>query len=500
MTAALSERVQALPRYRWIVLATVASGMMMAILSSSIVNIALPEIAGEFDTSIPTTVWIATIYMIVQATFMPVAGRAGDLYGHKKVYIAGLIIFTGMSVFCTFAWNIESLIVGRGLMALGTSALSPMALSFIMESFPGRERGPALGVMGGLIGAAPTVGMVSGGFLVEGFGWRSVFLVAVPLCAIIVPLAFVVLSKSEKLAEERGFDVPGGLLLSVGLFAGLLSLTQGRVWGWGDIRTLTGFAVMAVFLFLFVAWERRADRPMLDLGLFRYRSLVSANVAGFFTSAAMFGTFVLMPFFFQTLVGDPPAVTGLKIAPLALMFLIIAPIGGRLTNVLGARTTPQIGLAIAAVGFFLIAQVAAADVNTAVISASIAILGIGLGLTNAPLTTAALHDVPQDKRGVASSLPQMSRFIGSSFGIALTGAFLSLRLAGRLEDLGVPAGDASSVAAAGEDGALIGDPIFEEAYSGAFHDVFMFSLVLVAAAFITAMFVPQLKGESRAKG
>lgn len=493
MNGGLTARIHRSPNYRWILMATVASGMMMAVLSSSIVNIALPRISAELQSSIPTTLWVATIYMIVQATFMPVAGRAGDLYGHKNVYLAGLLIFTVMSVFCTFAWNIESLIVGRGLMALGTSALSPMALSFVMHAFPGRERGPALGIMGGLMGAAPTVGLVSGGFLVDGLGWRSVFLVAVPLCAVIAPLAFIVLKPAKAEERGRGFDVPGGLLLTSGIFAGLLGLSQGGAWGWSDARTLAGFAALALLLPLFVLRERRAPRPMVDLGLFRLRSLVSANVAGFFSSGAMFGSFVLLPFFFQGVAGDSPAAAGMKMAPLALLFLLTAPVGGRLTNIIGARSTPQIGLAIAAAGFFSLAQVIDADATFLAIGIAIAVLGLGLGLTSAPLTTAALHDVPADKRGVASSLPQMSRFIGGSFGMAVTGAFLSWRLSSRLLELGVTPEKAVGVTTDTAD--VSGNPVYQAAFSGAFHDVFIFSLVLVAGAFTAAFFVPQLKGK-----
>ncbi|MHB1382642.1 MAG: DHA2 family efflux MFS transporter permease subunit [Thermoleophilia bacterium] len=498
MIGALSARVQSSSRYRWILMVTVTSGMMMAVLSSSIVNIALQRISVEFDTSIPTTLWVATIYMIVQAVFMPVAGRAGDLYGHKRVYITGLLIFTSMSILCTFAWNIESLIAGRALMALGTSALAPMALFFVMDAFPGRQRGPALGVMGGIMGAAPTVGMVGGGFLVGGFGWRSVFLVAVPLCAIILPVAFVVLKQSDELVEDRGFDVPGGLFLTIGLFAGLLSLSQGRFWGWDDGRTLAGLAIMVVLIVLFVIRERRAPRPMLDLGLLRFRSLVSANVAGFFSSGAMFGSFVLLPFFFQSVIGDSPSSTGLRIAPLALAFLLVAPLGGRLTNSIGARNTPHIGLAIAALGFFALSQAIVADTTILMISVAIAVLGIGLGLTMAPLTTVALHDVPPDKRGIASSLPQMSRFIGGSFGMAVTGTFLAWRVSSRLAERGV--GARLSADAAADSAIVSANPVLQDAFSSAFHDVFLFSLLLIAASFAAVFFVPQLKSKVAGDG
>lgn len=493
MTPGRRSRIQSHPGYRWLVLVTVASGMMMAILSSSIVNIALPGISVDFGSSISTTAWVASIYMIMQATFMPVAGRMGDLFGHRNVFIAGLLIFTVMSVLCTFSWDIYSLIAGRGLMAIGTSAMSPMVLAFVMEAFPGRERAQALGIMGGLMGSAPALGLVGGGFLVEAFGWRSVFLVAVPLCLMIAPAALFVLQGQEKKSERHGFDMPGAVLLSGGLFGGLLALSEGVTWGWGDARTLAGFAVFAGLVALFIFWESRAARPLLDLGLFKFRSLVSANLAALFTSAAMFGTFVMLPFFFQSVVGNTPVVTGLKMAPLALMFLLMAPLGGRLTTRIGARSTPLLGLLIAAAGYIAIFRVIAIDVSPLAISLAIALAGIGLGLTNAPVTTAALHDVPPDKRGVAAALPQMSRFIGGSFGMALVSSVLSWRVTAHLLAAGAPVDQAAAGAASESTAEIAQNAMAQQAFASAFQDVFLFTLVLVAAAMVAAAFMPQLK-------
>ncbi|MCL4474168.1 MAG: DHA2 family efflux MFS transporter permease subunit [Actinobacteria bacterium] len=498
MSASLSHKVRFHPQYRWLVLVTVAAGMMMAILSSSIVNIALPDISTEFGSSISTTAWVASIYMIMQATFMPVSGRAGDIFGHKRIFIAGLLLFAAMSVFCTFAWNAESLIAGRGIMAIGTSALSPMSLAFVMSAFPGRDRAQALGLMGGLMGAAPTVGFVSGGFLVQALGWRSVFLIAVPLCALIAPVAFLVLREYETPAAAgrggvRGFDVPGAALLSSGLFCGLMALSQGGSWGWNDARTLAGFAAFAVLLALFLFWETRAPRPMIDLGLFRIRSLVSANITAFFSSGALFGAFVLLPFLFQTVAGNSPAVTGLKMAPLALTFLLMAPLGGRLTGKIGARNTPLLGLSIAAIGIYAVSRVISVDVSTVTMGIAIAIMGVGLGLTNAPVTTAALHDAPADKQGVASSLPQMSRFVGGSFAIAIVSAVLSWRVSAHLIGMGVPAAQAAAVSSADSAGQFSGDPLMRAAFSQGFQDVFLFTIVLVALAMLAAAFIPRLE-------
>ncbi|MBE0429042.1 MAG: DHA2 family efflux MFS transporter permease subunit [Thermoleophilia bacterium] len=493
----MRDRIRAHPRYRWLVLVTVASGMMMTILSASIVNIALPAISGEFGSSIPTTAWVATIYMITQATLMPVAGRAGDIYGHKKVFVTGLLVFTAMSVLCAFAWSVHSLIAGRGLMAVGTSGLATMALAYVVGAFPGRERAQALGILGGLMGSAPTVGLVGGGFLVEVFGWRSVFLVVVPLCLIIAPAAVWILKETEHKPEgDRSFDVPGGVLLTIGLFGGLLGLSQGRAWGWTGYRTLACFAIFVVFLALFILREKTATRPMLDLGLFRFRSLVSANVAAFFSSGAFFGSLVLLPFFFQTVAGDSPAAAGLRIAPLALMFLLVAPLGGRLTTRIGARSTPLLGLFIAAAGYVLVSRIIAVDSSALFLSLAIAVMGIGLGLTMAPLTTAALHDVPADKRGVASSLPQMSRFVGGSFGMAIVGTLLSWRVAAHLRGTGLPANQISAGASPADvSQGISGSPAAVTAFSQAFQDVFLFSVIIVIMAIIAASFMPQLKSD-----
>lgn len=494
MAASLKSRVRSHRSYSWLVLVTVASGMIMAILNSSIVGIALPAISIEFGSSITTTAWIATIYMIIQATFMPVSGRAGDIFGHKRIYLAGLVVFTAMSLVAAFAWNVHVLIAVRGLMAIGTSALSPMSLAFVMQAFPGRERAQALGVMGGLMGFAPALGLVSGGLLVETLGWRSVFFVAVPLCALIAPLAWLVLEETQAQSRPRGFDVPGSVLLTAGLFAGLLALSQGSGWGWGDARTLAGLAVFAVLFLLFILRERAARGPLIDLGLFRFRSLVSANVVGFFASGAMFGSFVLLPFFFQSVLGGSPAAAGLKIAPLALAFLLSAPLGGRLTTRAGARATALAGLLVAAAGYAVASQVMAVEVSTAALGIAIAVMGAGLGLANAPVTTAALSDVPPDKRGVASSLPQMSRFIGGSFGMAVVGAVLASRVTAHLVAAGVPAAQAAGVSSAGT-AALAADPLTQVAYASAFQDVFLFTVLLLAAAMVAAAFVPRLREE-----
>jgi len=475
------------------VLVTVASGMMMAILSSSIVNIALPTITAEFGSNINTMTWVVTIFMITQATLMPVWGRAGDIYGHKKIFITGLLLFTTTSILCTVAWDPYSLIAGRALQAIGSSALAPMALAFIFGAFPPRDRAQALGIMGGVIGAAPVLGLTGGGLLVEAFGWRSVFFINIPLCALIVPAALIVLKESDA-SEETGFDIAGAVMLSTGLFAGLLGLNQGKNWGWSDPRILGCFALMAVLVTAFVLWEKRVTQPMLDLGLLRIRSLAFANIAGFFSSGAMFGSLVLLPYFFQSVLGDAPAATGFELAPLALMFVLVAPIGGRLTAAVGPRITASVGMTVAATGFFILAMQLSPGVSNIRIASAILVMGIGLGLTMAPLTTAAVHDAPVDKRGIASSLPNMSRFIGGSFAIAVFSTFLTSRITGNLLDAGVPAETIAAAGASGTAGAEI-PFIVKEALATSFHDVFLFAISFLMIAFIFVQFIPRLRHE-----
>lgn len=500
MSAGLRARLQAHPYYRWFVLLSVGSGMMMAILSSSIVNIALPSITADFKSDLGTMTWVVTVFMITQATLMPVSGRAGDIYGHKKVFIAGLAWFTAMSFFCAVAWHPLSLIIARGLQAVASSALAPMALAFVFDVFPVRERAQALGILGGVMGAAPVLGLTVGGVLVESLGWRWVFLVNLPLCLVIAPVALLVLKESERV-YRRGFDIVGAVLLSSGLFAGLLGLNKGSAWGWTDARVIGSFIVLVTQVLLFVFWERRVPRPMLDLGLFKLRSLVSSNIAGFFSSGSMFGTFVLLPFFFQSVLGEDAAATGFELAPLALMFVLMAPIGGRLTTSIGSKLTPLIGLFIAAGGYFLLSRTLTVDATRLTIGVSIAVMGIGLGMTMAPLTSAAVHDVPPDKRGIASSLPNMFRFVGGSFTIAVVSTFLAWRVTGHLLEAGVPPEQVSAaLGGAPEKGSAgVVPPVFMEAFAASFRDVFLFALLFVAASIVAVLFVPHLKGGPRLK-
>ena len=261
-----------------------------------------------------------------------------------------------------------------------------------------------------------------------------------------------------------------------------------------DWRTIACFALMAVLLTAFVLRESRAARPMLDLSLLRIRSLASANIAGFFSGGAMFGSLVLLPFFFQSVLGDSPSATGFEIAPLALMFVLMAPIGGRLTARFGARITPSIGLTIAAAGYLMIALVLTPDVSRLRIALPVLVLGIGLGLTMAPITTAAVHDAPPEKRGVASSLPNMSRFIGGPFAIAVFSAVLTSRLTTNLIGLGVPADVVAAGVPAGEgDVTMVENPAVREALAAAFSDVFLFAILFVAIALVVVQFIPPLK-------
>jgi len=214
----------------------------------------------------------------------------------------------------------------------------------------------------------------------------------------------------------------------------------------------------------------------------------------------MFGSLVLLPYFFQTVLGDSSSATGFEIAPLALMFVLVAPIGGRLTARIGPRKTASAGLVVAAAGFFLLAMQLSADVSNLRIAMVIVVMGIGLGLTMAPLTTAAVHDAPTDKRGIASSLPNMSRFIGGSFAIAIFSSFLSSRVSSHLLSAGVPADQiaAAAGATATADGAAGGNPLVSQALALSFRDVFLFAISFIAVSFIVVQLIPRLKYDKAA--
>lgn len=411
-------------------LLVVAGGMMLSVINVSIVNIALPEIAADLDVDVPTVGWVFTGFLVTQATLLGVAGRAGDLFGRRRVMVIGVSILIVGSVLCALAWSAPSLIAFRILQGMGACAMAPTAFAYAAELFAPHERGTALGVMGGVIGLAPVLALNVAGGLVGAFGWRAVFWFSPVMGAIVLAGAALVLEETK--GSPHRFDLLGAALAAVGLFALLLGLSRGNAWGWTAVPTLACFAIGVLGLAAFVRHERRTDEPMLDLRLLRLRSLATANLAGLTSAAALFGITILLPFYFTAVLGFDAVHLGLAITPIAAAFVVIAPLAGRFMGRIGSDRMATIGFSIAGVGALWIALSAPVEEYAAMVP-GIALFGAGLAMCQSPITTTAISEVPRERLGVASSLPNLSRYVGGALGAALLSAILGAGVPSALE-------------------------------------------------------------------
>jgi EmrB/QacA subfamily drug resistance transporter len=421
------------PRWRWLALLVVASGMMLSVVNVSIVNIALPTMAADLGVDVPSISWVVTGFLVTQATLIAVAGRAGDLYGRRRVFVAGVLVLCAGSVLCALAPSAPFLVAFRIVQAVGACAMAPTAYAYAAELFGPRERGVALGVMGGVLGMAPVLSLNIAGVLVGTLGWRSVFWFTPIMGAVVLAGAALVLVESRPQGADRRFDLPGAALAAAGLFAVLVALSRGGAWGWTSGPTVAAFAVGAAALALFARHELRTDGPMIDLRLLRRRALATANLAAMASSAALFGTLILLPFYLTAVLGFAPVQLAIGITPIAASFMLVAPLAGRAIAPVGSERLATIGFAVAACGAVAMALAAGAQSYAAMLPGIIA-FGVGLAASSSSITMTAIDGVPAVRLGVASALPNISRYIGGALGAAVLGAVLHANLPAAVED------------------------------------------------------------------
>ncbi len=415
------------PRWRWMALMVLASGMMLSVVNVSIVNIALPAMAEDLGVDVPAISWVVTGFLVTQATLLALAGRAGDLYGRRRVFVIGVLVLSGASVLCALAWSAPSLVAFRILQAVGACAMAPTAYAYAAELFGPRERGVALGVMGGVLGLAPVLSLNVAGVLVGTLGWRSVFWFSPVMGAVVLAGAALVLVEVRPRDADRRFDLPGAALAALGLFALLVALSRGEAWGWTSPPVLGAAALGVAALAAFTWQESRAPSPMIDLRLLRRRSLATANLAAMASSAALFGVLILLPFYLTAVLGFTAVQLAIGITPIAACFMLVAPLAGRSIARFGSERLATAGFVVSAAGAVAMAATAGAQ-HYALLLPGIVLFGVGLAVSTSPITMTAIHDVPAARLGVASALPNISRYTGGALGAALLGAVLHANL------------------------------------------------------------------------
>lgn len=424
------------PGYKWWVMGIVMIGTLMAMLDNSIVNVSIPAIMADFGASVDDIEWIVTGYMIAFATLMPLTAWLRDRIGYKTLFGASLAVFTVGSLLCGAAWNLPSLICARVIQALGGGAIAPTGMAMISEVFPARERGKAIGIwgMGAIMG--PALGPTLGGYLTRTFGWRSIFLVNLPIGIIGLFLAWRVLVHDKPhRSTHRPFDIWGFLFLTAFLVSFLLGLSKGEREGWTSAYIVTCGIIAAVSFVMFLLVESEVSYGIIDISLFESSIFTVCSLISVARSIILFGSIFLIPIYLQQQVGYDELQSGLILMPGSLVIAVIMPFAGRLSDRIGPRIPTVIGMGFLAASMYLYRNI---DVIMSLFDIiwPMMVRGVGLGLLMAPIMAAALNAIPNRKAGMASSMLNIIQQVGGSIGIALFTTLLANRATFHLNALG----------------------------------------------------------------
>jgi EmrB/QacA subfamily drug resistance transporter len=412
-------------RYRWMILVTVIVGTFLGRLDQTIVNLALPKIIADYRITVTSAGWIATAYILANAIFVPIWGKLGDTIGRKKVYLWGFGIFIFGSVLAGISWNLSSLIVFRVIQAIAGSADYPTAMAILAVTFPsGKERAQALGIWSSSFAAAVVFGPLIGGPLIDNFGWRSIFLINLPIgiIGIIMALTYIKESVSEK--KTIFFDWWGAITLGISLAALVLVLDKGMSWGWFSWQSTVSYFVSLLALAIFIKVENNHPEPIVDFKFFKINAFTNTLINNFVVFMGMMGSVFLIPIFAQTYLGYDATKTGYLFIPMAFMIILAAPLGGSLTGKIQPRFVIAVSTLVAATGIFFFTGIDARWSAMNIIL-PMAVMAFGIGFGMAQRTNIIATVVPQNEIGVASSILALARNIAGAFGIAVFGTILS---------------------------------------------------------------------------
>ena len=416
-------RIFAEENKKWWTLAAVAFGLFMIMLDNTIVNVALPSIQRSLHMSISSLEWIVTAYALTFAALLITGGKLGDLYGRKRMFIAGLVVFTLASLACGLAPNAGFLIGARAVQGVGAALMNPATLSIITATFPPKERGQAIGIWAGVSALALAIGPLIGGLIVDNINWHWIFYVNVPVGVVGIIVSRWVIAESRDTSHEQSIDLPGLVTSGGSLLALSYALIEGNQRGWGSPEIIGLFVGAAVLLAVFIRLELRQRLPMLDLGLFKIGSFAGANIVAMLVSLGMFGVFFFISLYVQNVLGYSPTKAGAIFLPMTVLIILIAPISGKLSDRIGSRWLMGAGMSILGVSLLLYQRI---GLHTGFWSLlpQLVLGGVGMALVMSPMTSAAMGSVPTDKAGVGSGVLNSFRQVGGSLGIALMGAIL----------------------------------------------------------------------------
>ncbi len=433
---------------KWWTLGAMCFALFMIMLDNTVVNVALPSIQRDLGASISGLEWTINGYTLSFAVLLATGGRLGDIFGRRRMFLFGVVIFALSSATAGFAPDATSLVVSRVVQGVGAALMMPATLSIITNAFPAQERGKAMGMWAGVSALALAVGPVLGGFLTEHVSWRAIFYLNIPVAIGAVTAALFAVRESRDETVGREVDFAGVAVLTGTLTALVLALVEGNSWGWGSTPIVALLITSLLGAVAFVAIELRVEVPMVEFRFFSDRNFLGAVVVALIVSFAMLGVFFFLALYMQDILGYSPLEAGIRFLPSTLMIVTVAPVAGRLSDRFGPRWLIAGGLTIVAASLFSFSGIAV-DSTYLDLLPGFMLLGIGIALTMSPMTSAAMNAVPVEKAGIASGVLSMFRMVGGSLGVAVTGAIfqglVSSRLGSLLSGSGVSAAQRDSV-------------------------------------------------------
>jgi EmrB/QacA subfamily drug resistance transporter len=412
----------------WLVVVVVCVAQFMVVLDATIVNVALPSIQRGLRFSPSNLQWVVNMYTLTFGGFMLLGGRAGDLIGRKRVFGAGIVLFSGASLLNGLAQSSGMLIAGRGLQGLGGALLAPAVLSIITTTFSDvTDRAKAMAIWSAIAAGGGAVGLLLGGLLTDLASWRWIFFVNVPVGVALAVATVRFVPESRSKLTGRTLDLPGAVSVTAGLVVLVFGIVKSNSYGWGSPRTIGLLAVGVVLLAGFLALERRSPAPLMRLSIFRVPGLAIADLTLLLVSAAVFGTFFFVSLYLQQILGYRPLSAGAAFLPLSAGIATGATVARKLVPRLGVRLVPVIGLALATAGMVVLTQLPVHGRYASNILPGLLSLGLGLGLTFVPITLAGTSEVGSEDAGLASGLLNTAQQVGGSIGLAILSTLAASR-------------------------------------------------------------------------
>ncbi|HJZ60518.1 MAG TPA: DHA2 family efflux MFS transporter permease subunit, partial [Miltoncostaeaceae bacterium] len=421
---------------RWLALVVLCMGDLMIVLDTTIVNVALPSIRTDLAFSETSLAWVVNAYLLTFGGFLLLGGRLGDLYGHRRLFLVGITLFTGASICCGLAGSQAFLVGARAVQGLGGAVVSAVALSLIMTLFTEpADRAKAMGVFGFVAAGGGSIGVLLGGILTDTLDWHWIFLVNVPIGIAVFALTLMLLPADRGAGTGARLDVAGAVTVTAALMLAVYAIVNGNDVGWTSARTLGLLGAAAVLLAAFIGIEARVPSPLVPLGLFRKRNIAVSNVVGVLWAAAMFAWFFLSALYLQLVLGYSPLEVGLAFLPANLiMGAFSLGLSAKIVMRFGIRGPLAVGLGLSALGLLLFAR-APVDGNVYLdVIPPMVLLGLGAGIAFNPMLLAAMSDVEPSESGLASGVVNTSFMMGGALGLAVLASLAASRTGTLLDD------------------------------------------------------------------